>query len=98
MLTGRQVFHADSVIQMIARHLQSAPEPPSRYGGVPIPVALGDLVIACLAKRPADRPQTVWELADLLERCQIESPWNRADSSSWWQTRVEPEALVSLVD
>ncbi|MEA2723755.1 MAG: eukaryotic-like serine/threonine-protein kinase [Gemmatimonadales bacterium] len=98
MLTGRQVFQADGVVQMIARHLQTVPEPPSRYSGLPIPVALDRLVLACLAKRPSDRPESAWEMEGLLERCQTESPWSREDSTNWWQTRLEPEALVSLVD
>lgn len=95
MLTGRQVFHADGVVRMIAQHLQAVPEPPSRYSGFPIPAVLDDLVLACLAKRPSDRPPSAWELGDLLEQCQLESPWTREDARKWWQTRLEPEPAVT---
>jgi serine/threonine-protein kinase len=91
MLTGRPVFHADNVVQMIARHLQAVPDPPSRHSGFSIPAALDDLVLACLAKRPCDRPSGAWELGDLLERVQGEWPWTREEAGRWWRTRSEPE-------
>jgi hypothetical protein len=96
MLTGRQVFQADGVVQMIARHLQAVPQPPSRHSGFPVPPDLDDLVLACLAKHPADRPASAWELADLLEQCQVEAPWTREDARRWWETRLEPEPAMTF--
>jgi hypothetical protein len=46
---------------------------------------------------PAERPATARELCDLLEQC-VEEPWTREDARLWWETRLEPEAAVSLVD
>jgi hypothetical protein len=97
MLTGRQVFDADGVLQMVARHIQAAPEPPSRYSPFPVPAGLEEIVLACLAKRPSDRPSSAWELADRLARC-VESPWTREDARRWWETRLEPESMVTLAD
>ena len=56
LLTGRLVFEGDSPIQTIIKHLQQPPEPPSRVSERTIPPALEELVLACLAKRPEDRP------------------------------------------
>jgi eukaryotic-like serine/threonine-protein kinase len=56
LLTGRLVFEGDTPIQTILKHLQQPPEPPSRVSERPIPPALEELVLACLAKRPEDRP------------------------------------------
>ncbi|HUR95463.1 MAG TPA: serine/threonine-protein kinase [Gemmatimonadales bacterium] len=97
MLTGRQVFEADTVIQMIARHLQAAPEPPSRYSAEPIPASLDALVLACLAKRPADRPASAWELADQLAECETGKTWTREDARGWWESRRAPELSVGSV-
>jgi serine/threonine-protein kinase len=89
MLTGRLVFEGDSAIQILARHIQVPPESPSRHSTFPIPAALEEIVLACLAKRPADRPATARELADRLARCEVDSPWTREDARRWWETQSE---------
>ena len=50
-------------MQMIARHLQDAPVPPSQRAEIPVPPALERVVLACLAKQPADRPASAAALA-----------------------------------
>jgi serine/threonine-protein kinase len=96
MLTGRQVFQAQNAMQMIAHHIQTPPDPPSRYSPYPIPSALDELVLACLAKRPSDRPANAVELGDRLGLCDVTSHWTRDDARRWWETRMPPETLVAL--
>jgi hypothetical protein len=98
MLTGRQVFQADGLMQMIARHIQAKPEPPSRHSPFTVPAELDEIVLDCLAKFASQRPASAWELADRLAQCEIESPWTRQDARGWWETRLEPEPAVSLAD
>jgi eukaryotic-like serine/threonine-protein kinase len=98
MLTGRQVFEAQSSMQMIAHHIQTPATPPSRYSAYPVPGDLEEIVLACLAKLPSDRPSTAAELADLLADCHTASPWTRADAKAWWATRLAPEVAVALED
>jgi len=62
LLTAELVFNADSSMQMMARHLKSTPRMPSQRANG-IPRALDELVVACLAKDPKDRPQSAAELA-----------------------------------
>ena len=95
MLTGRQVFEADGVLQMVARHIHAVPDPPSRHSPSPIPHRL-EVVLACLAKRPEERPANAWELADQLSRCEMDSLWTREDAPQWWHTRLNPEPAVTL--
>jgi eukaryotic-like serine/threonine-protein kinase len=83
-------------MQMIARHLQSLPVPPSRFSREPIPAHLDAIVLACLAKLPADRPASAWELADRLAECELAAPWTREDARRWWQGRLTPEPAVVL--
>jgi len=97
MLTGRQVFQAQNAMQMIAHHIQTPPDPPSRYSAYPIPSALDELVLACLAKRPSDRPASAVELGDRLGLCDVTSHWTRDDARRWWEKRMEPEPAVTLV-
>jgi eukaryotic-like serine/threonine-protein kinase len=97
-LTGREVFTAENVVQMIARHLQAVPESPSRLSGFAIPPELDQLILSCLAKRPGDRPASAWEVAERLEACRTDAPWTRDDARRWWETRRSPELTVSLSD
>jgi len=97
MLTGRYVFTGASPLQIVARHISAAPEPPSRHSMYSMPHRLEEVVLSCLRKNPSERPATARELCDLLGEC-VEEPWTREDARRWWETRLEPEALVSLVD
>ena len=64
MLTGSPPF-AGSPQSLIAAHLTMQPEPIDRRRS-DIPPALGALVMRCLEKRAADRPQSAAEIVDAL--------------------------------
>ena len=96
MLTGRYVFTGDSPMQIVARHVSSAPVPPSRLSRFDISPTLDDLILACLQKKPADRPATARELCDRLTRCEVEAGWTREDARLWWTTQLEPEVALVL--
>jgi tRNA A-37 threonylcarbamoyl transferase component Bud32 len=98
MLTGRYVFEAKSPLQIVAGHLHTRPEPPSKYSAFDVGPDLEAVVLACLAKRPSDRPATARELCDRLAECEVEAVWSREDARRWWETRLEPEAAVTFSD
>lgn len=65
LLTGHLVFDDHDVVDLLRAHVERAPSPPSVH--VPsLPPALDALVLACLAKRPAERPASARELARRL--------------------------------
>jgi tRNA A-37 threonylcarbamoyl transferase component Bud32 len=66
MLTGRPPFVAATPQQVLAAHVTEIPEPVARRRSAISP-PLEQLVMRCLAKRPADRFQTAEELLHLLE-------------------------------
>jgi serine/threonine-protein kinase len=66
LLTAQMVFEAETSIQMVLKHLQAEPVPPSRRTTNPIPAALDRIVLDCLAKQPGDRPAGARELAQRL--------------------------------
>jgi eukaryotic-like serine/threonine-protein kinase len=84
LLTGHLVFDAANALQLIAKHIQEQPLPPSRRTELDIAPQLEQVVLACLAKRPADRP-TAAELDRLLAEVQIE-PWSDEEATRWWRT------------
>jgi eukaryotic-like serine/threonine-protein kinase len=84
LLTGQLVFEATSGLQLIAKHMQEAPVPPSRRTELDVSPRLEQVVLACLAKRPEDRPQTASELDRMLAEIEIE-PWSEEEATHWWR-------------
>jgi eukaryotic-like serine/threonine-protein kinase len=85
LLSGRLVFEATSGLQLIAKHLQEQPVPPSRRTELDVSPRLEQVVLACLAKRPDDRPQTATELDRMLAEIEVE-PWSEEEADHWWRT------------
>ena len=63
MFTGRLPFDAKSSLHMISAHVDSEPIDPRTLG---VPDELAQLILDCLAKAPADRPQTVAKVRERL--------------------------------
>jgi tetratricopeptide (TPR) repeat protein len=66
LLTGRPPFHGTSAQQLLAAHATETPRQLSAARPA-VPPALSALVMRCLEKRPADRPQTAEEILESLE-------------------------------
>lgn len=86
LLTGQFVFTAESAMGLLLRHAQTAPEPPSARTDVPIPTTLDELVLSCLAKDPADRPQSARELSLRLAEVECANGWTQDRAREWWAT------------
>jgi tRNA A-37 threonylcarbamoyl transferase component Bud32 len=68
LLTARPVFEGTSAYHLIARHLNDPPPAPSTATTQPIPAGLDAIILACLQKRPAERPESAVALAEALAR------------------------------
>ena len=86
LLTGQLVFTANSAIGMLVHHAETPPTPPSVRTEQPIPRALDDLVLSCLAKDPANRPQSARELSLRLAELDGASAWTQDRAREWWST------------
>ena len=89
LLTGECVFTADTAMGLLLQHAQTPPPPPSSRTDRPIPPALEQLVLACLAKNPAHRPQTARELSRRLSAIDGADTWTEDRAREWW-TRELP--------
>jgi serine/threonine-protein kinase len=94
LLTGEQVFTGDTVLKVITQHLQAVPVPPSERTELPIPATLEHLVLACLAKKPQDRPQHARQLAQSLDAIEGMT-WGEEEASRWWSRHHPPPASAS---
>jgi serine/threonine-protein kinase len=88
LLTGRLVFEGGTPIETIVMHVHAQPELPSQRTDQPIPLALEALLLACLSKDPAARPQTADDLAARLAAVPLERAWTAARAREWWEGRA----------
>jgi len=82
LLAGDDVFNGKSVVEICSQHLHQVPEPLSAQG-IAIPAELEAIVLACLEKDPARRPQTAADLRRRVEGCPVE-PWDSESARTWW--------------
>jgi TolB-like protein/tRNA A-37 threonylcarbamoyl transferase component Bud32/Tfp pilus assembly protein PilF len=66
LLTGRPPFTGNTPQQVIAAHVTQAPDPVTRHRAA-VPAPLAELVMRCLEKKPADRPQSAQQILDRFE-------------------------------
>ncbi len=69
LLTGQHVFEAKTVLEMCSKHLLEIPVAPSQRTTQPIPSDLEQLLLACLAKAPEERPASAAEFKRAIEAC-----------------------------
>jgi eukaryotic-like serine/threonine-protein kinase len=84
LLTGTHVFNGTSIVEVCAHHLHSTPEPPSIRLRASVPADLEAVILACLAKRPEERPASAHVLRERLAGCGAASVWTNARAAEWW--------------
>ena len=86
LLTGQLVFDAETPMALLLHHTSTPPSPPSARTELTIPKALDQLVLSCLAKDPAARPQSARELSHRLTEVEGASTWTEDRARHWWAT------------
>lgn len=83
LVTGQHVFEGGTTVEVCSHHLHTKPTSPSERLGREVPSDLEGLILACLAKNPADRPQTAIELEKRLANCEVPA-WDTEQAAAWW--------------
>jgi len=86
LLTATPVFDGRPMA-VIQSHLNATPELPSTRLGRFLPAKLERLVLDCLEKDPALRPETAEVLAARLASCDDVEPWDSESARRWWKKR-----------
>ncbi len=86
LLTGTHVFSGRSIVEVCSHHLHSAPELPSKRLGASVAADLENLIVQCLAKRPADRPASAQVLRERLRACSSAGDWTAERACAWWSS------------
>jgi serine/threonine-protein kinase len=88
LLTGERVFEEDTPLATVVAHVQEKPKPPSLRTEVEIPEALERVIMACLEKDPADRPDSAMELDAMLAAVAPEERWTADHAREWWMLHL----------
>lgn len=83
LLSGQPVFDGASVVEICMKHVNQPP-PSLASRGVVVSDELEALILSCLEKNPALRPQSAAEIIDRLDACPV-APWTRRDAADWWR-------------
>ena len=99
LLTGVRVFDGDTTMRLLLQHVQDEPVPPSSRTEFSIPLAIDDLVLACLHKDPNARPRDAEDVQQrAMVACRGLEPWDGARAKEWWKAhlpqRTKPGAMT----
>jgi serine/threonine-protein kinase len=99
LLTGQLVFKKETAMMLLIAHINEPPPSLDTRAPGPVPRGLKLCIMDCLAKAPAQRPQTARELLRRLGEAEQESlgdqSWSDERAQAWWQTH-QPATRVSL--
>lgn len=87
ILSGHHVFEADTVLEVLSKHMFEEPTPPSDRLGRPISADLERLVLACLAKDKNARPASAAALRAGLLACEDAARYDVEAARVWWRER-----------
>ncbi len=89
MLCGRPPFVGMTAQQVLAAHVTQTPEPCASHRAT-VPPALNALIMRCLEKRPADRPQQAEEIVAELEAMATPSSGTQPTGASLATSITQP--------
>ncbi len=85
LLTGRNVFEAENVSDVISMHLRARPTAPSTVAEQEISRDLDLVVLDCLHKDPRERIKSAVHLSKRLATCEVEGRWTPGRAMAWWK-------------
>jgi eukaryotic-like serine/threonine-protein kinase len=88
LLTGERVFTGRTAAELLLHHVRTPPVPPSERAGRDFPPRLEELVLACLAKEPGERPPSAEWLAVQLQECDVRERWTDERARLWWEAHA----------
>ena len=97
LLTGETVFAGLSVGEVMMQQVRSVPEKPSARLRQPVSADLEELLMSCLAKKPAERPASAETFEAALAKCAAAAGWNREQADEWWRKRNAARGEKTMV-
>ncbi len=94
LLTGETVFKADTPMAMALAHATREPAAPSSSRDTEVPGSLEEIVMACLSKDPAERPDAR-RLGEMFDACGLGETWSEERATEWWKLHMPAGELSS---
>ena len=91
LLTGRPPFMANTITDILMKHLNAVPEPLSNFG-IHVSQDFESWILRCLSKDPAQRAVNASVLVDELSALPTSGSWGPKRAEAWWQN---PPKLVN---
>ena len=85
LLTGKRLFETETEHDLTYHVLHTVPRLASECSPFVVPAELDALIGRCLEKDPAARPQSIAEVASILDGVLVHKPWTRAQIDAWWK-------------
>jgi serine/threonine protein kinase len=95
LLCGRPPFQGRHPLQILMRHVQEPPTPPSQLDPN-VPMDLESIVLCCLEKSPAARFQSVRELSNALANCEAAGTWSSEQAEAWWTSEFGQQTTSTI--
>lgn len=97
LVTGEFLFNCPTLGEVFLRQVHEMPDRPSERLGRPVAPDLEELLMRCLAKKPASRPASARELEEALVRCRNAGDWTREMADEWWRKFAAAHAEKTVV-
>jgi serine/threonine-protein kinase len=88
LVTGQRVFEAENPLATVLAHVQEQPIPPSQRTELEITDSFERIILACLRKDPADRPQSAAALDSMLHAAAADAAWSTQLAREWWDLHM----------
>jgi hypothetical protein len=83
------VFEGGTPLSVLIAHVKEEPPALSSRTELRVPARLEEIVHACLAKNPSDRPASAEALGAMLADVATELPaWTHDRAQMWWQKHL----------
>ena len=92
LLTGFEVFDPDSIAELCRKHLTETPLSPGARAGKAFTPQLETLLMGCLEKEPAARPQSARDLGQAIAGLGLADSWTVERRAFWWATHRRTSA------
>ncbi len=83
LLTGKEVFSADSERDLLKMHLRKKPKPIQELGVI-CPPELESLVLQCLNKQKSERIPDGKSFYKIVYDLSLKYPWKQTEAIEWW--------------
>jgi serine/threonine-protein kinase len=83
LLCGEPVF-TGTLMEVCLKHVHEDPVPAASRAPQAVPPELDQLVLACLKKKPHERPASAAALREALGALRATATWTAADADAWW--------------